>query len=172
LAEAERNLPAQQEAWERKIAGQPNVWVTLDLTNAIPPAAPPLRTCLINQCSPPASNPTYDTYQIDGRDRPEKYHGDHAGSVARSEPSQERSRALGSDRQFYFGELGMMAASKSGAGVPPSTVFFGKATADWEQQYYRAEHAVDRQSENRLGDRTKFGQRHFLIAELKDAGAF
>ena len=41
-------------------------------------------------------------------------------------------------------------------------------TADWEQQYYRAEHAVDRNPKTGWAIGPKFGQRHFLIAELKE----
>src|SRR5206468_444155 len=35
LAAAEKNLPAEQAAWEQRIAGKTNVWVTLSLTNAV-----------------------------------------------------------------------------------------------------------------------------------------
>ena len=51
------------------------------------------------------------------------------------------------------------------------TIFFGKATADWEQQYYRAEHAVDRNPKTGWAIGPRFGERHFLIAELKESAA-
>jgi hypothetical protein len=47
-------------------------------------------------------------------------------------------------------------------------IFFSKATADWEQQYYRAEHAVDRNPKTGWAIGPKFGQPHFLIAELAE----
>src|SRR5262249_10527926 len=60
--------------------------------------------------------------------------------------------------------------------LPSTNIFFSTAIADWEQQYYRAEHAVDRNPKTGWAIGPKFGQRHLLIAELKEplqhAGGF
>ena len=64
---------------------------------------------------------------------------------------------------FILDELAMTATR---SGDPPRSIFFNKATADWEQQYYRAQHAVDRNPKTGWAIGPKFGQRHFLVAEL------
>src|SRR6185436_17116993 len=78
----------------------------------------------------------------------------------------------GQTGNFILDELGMTAAPNSGGGVVPNTVSFSKATADWEQRYYRAEHAVDRNPKTGWAIGPNFGQRHFLIAELKESVCF
>jgi hypothetical protein len=52
-----------------------------------------------------------------------------------------------------------------------TNVVFGRAWADWEQPYYRAEHAVDRNPKTGWAIGPKFGERHFLIAEVTDSAA-
>ena len=42
-----------------------------------------------------------------------------------------------------------------------------RARADWEQQYYRAEHAIDRNPKTGWAIAPQIGRRHFLIAETK-----
>jgi len=57
--------------------------------------------------------------------------------------------------------------------APGSTnVVFGRAWADWEQPYYRAEHAIDRNPKTGWAIGPKFGERHFLLVELKEPVAF
>ena len=64
LAEAEKILPAAQEAWERRIAGKTNVWVTLNLTNAISTGGATFTNLPDQSILATGLNPTYDTYQI------------------------------------------------------------------------------------------------------------
>jgi hypothetical protein len=66
----------------------------------------------------------------------------------------------------------MTAAPRSGEAAAARSVFFRRAVADWEQQYYRAEHAVDRNPKTGWAIGPKFGQRHFLIAELNEPLGF
>jgi mono/diheme cytochrome c family protein len=65
LAEAERNLPAEQQAWERRMAGKTNVWVALDLTNAISTGGATFTNLPDQSILATGVNPTYDTYQIE-----------------------------------------------------------------------------------------------------------
>jgi mono/diheme cytochrome c family protein len=53
-----------------------------------------------------------------------------------------------------------------------TNLVFASATADWEQQYYRAEHAVDRNPKTGWAIGPKFGERHFLIARLKEPAGY
>jgi hypothetical protein len=66
----------------------------------------------------------------------------------------------GKTGNFILDEMSMFAAKTN---LP-----FGRARADWEQQYYRAEHAVDRNPKTGWAIAPQFGKRHFLVAELKE----
>src|SRR5439155_1036070 len=76
----------------------------------------------------------------------------------------------GQTGNFILDEVALTMAP--GSGNAATNVFFSKATADWEQQYYRAEHAVDRNPKTGWAIGPKFGQRHFLIAELAQPLSF
>src|SRR5579862_4255397 len=65
LAAAEKQLPAEQQAWERKMAGQSNIWVTLNLTNAISTGGATFSNMPDQSILATGVNPTYDTYQIE-----------------------------------------------------------------------------------------------------------
>src|SRR5207244_1503855 len=65
LAEAEKKLPAEQEAWERRIAGKTNVWATLELTNAISTGGATFTNLPDGSILATGVNPTYETYQIE-----------------------------------------------------------------------------------------------------------
>jgi hypothetical protein len=66
----------------------------------------------------------------------------------------------GKTGNFILDEMAMFAGA--------TNLAFGRARADWEQQYYRAEHAVDRNPKTGWAIGPQFGKRHFLIAELKE----
>ena len=65
LAHAERNLPAEQQAWEGRIACKTNVWITLNLTNAISTGGATFTNLPDQSVLATGVNPTYDTYQIE-----------------------------------------------------------------------------------------------------------
>src|SRR6185436_2948807 len=65
LAAAEKNLPVEQEAWERKMAGKSNVWVTLDLMTAISTGGATFTNLPDQSILATGINPIYDTYQIE-----------------------------------------------------------------------------------------------------------
>ncbi len=172
LAEAERKLPADQEAWERRIAGKTNVWVTLNLTNAISTGGATFTNLPDQSILAIGINPTYDTYQITAETELQTITAVLLEVLPDPSLPKNGPGRWGQTGNFILDEFGMTAAPKSGAGVVPVTLFFGKATADWEQQYYRAEHAIDHNLKTGWAIGPKFGQRHFLIAELKETPGF
>jgi len=54
-------LPAEQEAWERRIAGKTNVWVTLNLKKAISTGGATFTNLPDQSVLATEVNPTYDT---------------------------------------------------------------------------------------------------------------
>ncbi len=172
LAEAERNLPAEQEAWERKIAGRTNVWMTLNLTKAISTGGATFTNLPDQSILATGINPTYDTYQIGAETGLQNITAILLEVLPDPSLPKNGPGRWGQTGNFILDELGMTAAPKSEDGITPSTIFFGRATADWEQQYYRAEHAVDHNPKTGWAIGPRFGQRHFLIAELKEPVRF
>jgi hypothetical protein len=168
LAEAEKKLPAGQEAWEQRIAGKTNVWVTLDLTQAVSTGGATFTNLPDQSLLATGVNPTYDTYQIEAETGLRNITAVLLEVLPDPSLPKNGPGRWGQTGNFILDELGMTAAPRSGAGAVPRPIFFEKATADWEQQYYRAEHAVDRNPKTGWAIGPKFGQRHFLIAELKE----
>ncbi|PYJ04032.1 MAG: hypothetical protein DME25_10630, partial [Verrucomicrobia bacterium] len=170
LAEAEKKLPAEQEAWQRQIAGKTNVWVALNLTKAISTGGATFTNLPDQSVLATGVNPTYDTYQIETETGLQKITAILLEvlpdpSLPKNGPGRWRETG-----NFILDELAMTATPRSGG--TGTNVFFSKATADWEQQYYRAEHAVDRNPKTGWAIGPKFGQRHFLIAELAEPFGF
>src|SRR5439155_7116294 len=166
LAEAERKLPAEQEAWERRIAGKTSVWVTLNLTNAVSTGGATFTNLPDQSILATGVNPTYDTYQIEAATDLQKITAVLLEVLPDpSLPTNGPGRSV-QNGNFILDELGMTATPLTGEGSGPTNIFFSRATADWEQQYYRGEHAIDHNPKTGWAIGPKFGQRHFLIAEL------
>lgn len=172
LAATEKNLPAEQADWEKRFAGRPNVWVALDLTNAMSTGGATFTNLPDQSLLATAVNPTYDTYQIEAETGLKNITAILLEVLPDPSLPKNGPGRWGQTGNFILDELGLTAAPRSGAGGAPETIFFGPATADWEQQYYRAEHAVDRNPKTGWAIGPRFGERHFLIAELKSPLAF
>jgi hypothetical protein len=164
LAEAEKNLPAEQEAWERRMAGKTNVWVTLDLTNAVSTGGATFTNLPDRSILATGVNPTYDTYLIDAETGLQTITAVLLEVLPDPSLPKNGPGRWGQTGNFILDELALTVAPGSGGAA--TNVFFSKATADWEQQYYRAEHAVDRNPKTGWAIGPKFGQPHLLIAEL------
>ncbi len=167
LATAEKQLPADQAAWERQMAGRSNLWVTLELTNAISTGGAGFTNLPDQSILATGVNPIYDTYQIEAETGLTNITAILLEVLPDPSLPNKGPGRWGKTGNFILDELGLTAAPRSGATAAPETIFFGKATADWEQQYYRAEHAVDRDPKTGWAIGPRFGERHFLIAELK-----
>ncbi|NOS70310.1 MAG: DUF1553 domain-containing protein [Verrucomicrobia bacterium] len=172
LAEAERNLPKEQQAWEKKVSAQPNVWVTLDLTNLISTGGATFTNLPDGSILATGVNSMYDTYQIETETGLKNITAIMLEVLPDPSLPKNGPGRWGQTGNFILDELGMTASPKSGDAIAPTTIAFGKAYADWEQQYYRAEHAVDRNPKTGWAIGPKFGQRHFLVAELKEPVRF
>ncbi len=168
LTEAEKRLPAGQEAWERRMAAKTNIWVALNLTNAISTGGATFTNLPDQSVLATGVNPTYDTYQIEADTDLQNITAILLEVLPDPSLPKNGPGRWGQTGSFILDEFGMTATPRSGDAAVPSVIFFTKATADWEQQYYRAEHAVDRNPKTGWAIGPKFGQRHFLVAELKE----
>jgi len=169
LAAAEARLPDDQADWEQKMAERSGVWQTLSLTNLVSMGGSGFTNWSDGSILGVGVNPIYDTVTFDADTG-------LAGITAvllevLPDPSLPKNGPgrWGQTGNFILDEFALSIAPLN-SGVPGtlSNLFFATAVADWEQQYYRAEHAVDRNPKTGWAIGPKFGQRHFLIAELKE----
>ena len=172
LAEADQNLPAEQQAWERKMAGRPPVWVPLALTKANSSGGATFTNLPDQSILATGINSIYDTYLIEAETDLKSITAILLEVLPDPSLPKNGPGRWGQTGNFILDELGMTAAPMSGDAVAPRTIFFGRATADWEQQYYRAEHAIDHNPKTGWAIGPQFGQRHFLIAQLKEPLSF
>jgi len=254
LSATEKNLPAEQGAWERRLAGKGSVWTTLALTNAVSTGGSSFTNLPDQSILATGVSPIYDTMTVEaetdltgiaavllevlpdpslpkngpGRwgqtgnfildefavsasplgpaspltpalsplkgegaalhtpestatflrertahatvDPPQREQMPHA--ELRQPTSVRLLRApspVNGERAGVRGETGTSASISPSGAIDLS---FASARADWEQLYYRAEHAVDRNPKTGWAIGPKFGERHFLIAELKEPAGF
>ena len=171
LTEAERNLPARQKEWERLFTKKGDVWRVLNLTNTFSNGGSVYTNLSDGSVLGTGVKPVYDTITVDADT-------DLTGITAvllealpdQSLPDKGPGRWR-NNGNFILDEFAFSAVPRTGPRPAETNLTFARATADWEQLYYRAEHAVDRNPKTGWAIGPKFGQRHFLIAELeKPAG--
>ncbi len=172
IATAEANLPNEQKQWEKLVASKGDVWRVLNLTNAYSNGGSSYTNLPDGSLLGTGVNPIYDTITVDADT-------DLTGITAvllevLPDPSLPKNGPGRWDRtgNFILDEFSLSAVPKSGALPAETNLFFSKATVDWEQPYYKGEHAIDRNPKTGWAIGPQFGQRHFLIAELKNPGGF
>ena len=172
LAAAELRLPAEQAEWERLASAKGDIWRVLALTNAFSNGGSSYTNLPDGSLLGIGLNPIYDTITVDADT-------DLSGITAvllevLPDPSLPKNGPgrWGGSGNFILDEFSLSAVPRSGPRPAETNLFFSRATADWEQDYYRAAHAIDRNPKTGWAIGPHFGQRHFLIAELKNAGGF
>ena len=172
LDEAGKALAASQAAWERSVARKPDPWRTLQLVNAHSTGGSGYTNLADGSLLGTGVNPIYDTITVEADT-------DLTGITAvmlevLPDPSLPKNGPgrWGATGNFILDEFSFAAAPKRGPAPANTHLFFAGATADWEQQYYRAEHAVDRNPKTGWAIGPRFGERHFLIARLQDPAGY
>ena len=168
LARSEKELQNAQAAWEKSVARKPDPWRTLQLVNAQSTGGSSYTNLPDGSLLGTGVNPIYDTITVEADT-------DLTGITAvllevLPDPSLPKNGPgrWGASGNFILDEFSFAAAPKKGPAPANTNLFFSSATADWEQQYYRAEHAIDRNPKTGWSIGPRFGQRHFLIARLQD----
>ena len=167
LAQAALRLTAQQPAWEQATKERGDVWRVLSLTNALSVGGASYTNLPDGSLLGVGEvNPIYDTITVEADT-------DLTGitavllevlpdsSLPKNGPGRWRETG-----NFILDEFGLSAAPLAKGTPPPAdtNVVFATAAADWQQQYYRADHAVDRNPKTGWAIGPQFGQRHFLVA--------
>lgn len=172
LAAVEAKIVAEQSRWEKTVAKKGDVWRTLALKNPSSTGGSGYTNLADGSLLGVGVNPIYDTITVEADT-------DLTGITAvllevLPDPSLPKNGPgrWGQTGNFILDEFGFAAAPKSGPAPANTNLVFSAATADWEQQYYRAEHAVDRNPKTGWAIGPRFGERHFLVATLKDPAGF
>lgn len=172
ITATEKSLPREQKQWEKRVAKSGDVWRTLSLTNAYSNGGSSYTNLPDGSLLGTGVNPIYDTITVEADT-------DLTGitavrlevlpdpSLPKNGPGRWRDSG-----NFILDEFSLSAVPKSGPRPAETNLFFTRATADWEQLYYRAGHAIDRNPKTGWAIGPQFGQRHFLIAELKNPAGF
>jgi mono/diheme cytochrome c family protein len=172
LAAAEARLPEEQRRWERRVRRRGDVWQPLALDRVLSTGGSSYTNLADGSVLATGVNPIYDTINAEAET-------DLDGitavllevlpdpSLPKSGPGRWRESG-----NFILDEFALAVAPRAGAGGGATNLFFRRATADWEQQYYRAEHAIDRNPKTGWAIGPRFGERHFLIAELETPAGF
>jgi hypothetical protein len=168
LVELEKELDSTQARWEREVAARPNPWRVLPLRNPVSTGGSGYTNLPDGSLLGTGVNPIYDTITVESET-------DLAGVTAvmlevLPDPSLPKNGPgrWGQTGNFILDEFGMSVVPRSGPAPAQTNVVFASATADWEQTYYAAEHAVDRNPKTGWAIGPRFGERHFLIARLKE----
>lgn len=172
LAAAEAALPGRQAGWERRLAAGGPVWEPLILTNIVSSGGSGYTNLPDGSVLAVGVNPIYDTITAEaGTDR--------TGITAvllevLPDPSLPKNGPgrWGQTGNFILDEFSLDAGPVSDPAAGLTPLMFSGAEADWEQQYYRAEHAVDRNPKTGWAIGPRFGQPHFLIATLDEPAGF
>ncbi|MGE3309486.1 MAG: PSD1 and planctomycete cytochrome C domain-containing protein [Limisphaerales bacterium] len=172
-AALDAGLAVRQEAWEARARTRGDVWRTLNLTNALSTGGSSYTNLSDGSVLATGVNPIYDTITVEATT-------DLTGiravllevlpdpSLPKNGPGRWRQTG-----NFILDEFALtLEPASGGAGAKPVAVVFADATADWEQQYYRAEHAVDRNPKTGWAIGPRFGERHFLVARLPEPAGF
>ena len=183
LVAATNNLPEEQKRWEKLMAKKSDkgdVWRVLNLTNAFSNGGSSYTNLPDGSVLGTDLNPIYDTITVDADT-------DLTGITAvmlevLPDPSLPKNGpGRWKSGNFILDEFSFSAAPKpkAGWGEAPAepfrsdtNLFFANATADWEQLFYRGEHAIDRNPKTGWAIGPRFGERHFLIAELKNPAGY
>ncbi len=175
LAAAEAALARERGAWERRMRAAGEVWRPLALKNPVSTGGSGYTNLPDGSLLATGVNPIYDTITVEA----DTEMSDITAVLLEvlPDPSLPRSGPgrWGQTGNFILDEFGMTATphgmtatSSRDPARGDTNVVFATAWADWEQQYYRAEHAVDRNPRTGWAIGPRFGERHFMVAQLKE----
>jgi mono/diheme cytochrome c family protein/prefoldin subunit 5 len=150
------------------VRARSNVWIPLDLTNAVSVGGSTFTNLDDRSILATGVNPIYDTITVEAETDLENITAILLETLPDPSLPQKGPGRWGKTGNFILDEFAASARPKNGSNADSTNVVFSHATADWEQQYYRAEHAVDRNPKTGWAIGPQFGKRHFLIAGLKD----
>jgi Protein of unknown function (DUF1553)/Protein of unknown function (DUF1549)/Planctomycete cytochrome C len=172
LAAVEKIAQSRQSQWEDQVGRGRTPWRVLKLENAYSNGGSSYTNLPDGSVLGTGVNPIYDTITVDAETDLTGITGVLLEVLPDPSLPHNGPGRWGASGNFILDEFALSAVPKSGSAGASTNFFFSRAAADWEQQYYRAEHAIDRNPKTGWAIGPKFGERHFLIAELKEPVSF
>ncbi len=171
LRRAEDRLPSEQAAWEKRIHSKGDVWESLVLQNIVSTGGSSYTNLPDRSVLGTGVNPIYDTITFESE---VALNGVNSFLLEvlpdPSLPGKGPGR-WSRTGNFILDELSVYLIPPAGrglSGTSSTNLVLKSAVADWEQDYYRAEHAIDRNPKTGWAIGPKFGERHFLIVTVSE----
>ncbi|MCC7376809.1 MAG: PSD1 domain-containing protein [Verrucomicrobiales bacterium] len=168
LAQAEQTLKTASAKADKQLAAGVRAWHTLAITNVVSTGGSDYTYLPDGSVLATGVNPIYDTITFESRTDLTGITGVLLEVLPDPSLPKNGPGRWSQTGNFILDEFAMAASPVSGRPSGDTNVVFAGATADWEQLYYRAEHAVDRNPKTGWAIGPRFGERHFLIARLKE----
>jgi len=170
LATEESLLPSEQIKWEKTMLESLPIWIPLSLTNAISTGGASYETQSDQSILAKGVNPTYDTITVESVTSLQGITAVRLEVLPDPSLPKNGPGRWSQTGNFILDEMSLWATPVDPAPTPNNlntNLFFASAVADWEQTYYTAEHAVDRNPKTGWAIGPQFAKPHFLIAELR-----
>jgi mono/diheme cytochrome c family protein len=172
LQAVEAALPQAQARWEQEALGRAGAWTLLSLTNAISTGGASYTNLPDGSILSTGVNPIYDTIQVEAETGVTNIRAVLLEVLPDPSLPKRGPGRWNQTGNFILDELVVSAEPVAPGNGAAQQVSFARATADWEQLYYRAEHAVDRNPKTGWAIGPRFGEPHHLIAEIKEPVGF
>lgn len=171
LKKVEARLPAEVAAWEARMRSHKNVWEPLKLENVVSTGGSSYTNLPDRSVLGVGVNPIYDTITFEAET---ELNG--VTSLLLEVLPDPSLPGKGPGRwsrtgNFILDELSVYVLPPPGAKpgwIQSTNITLSAAVADWEQDYYRAEHAIDRNLKTGWAIGPRFGERHCLIVTLSE----
>lgn len=172
LERAEAEAASTQTEWEARIASRPEPWTPLQLTNAFSTGGSGYTNLADGSVLATGVNPIYDTIYVEATTELTNITAVLLEVLPDPSLPKNGPGRWGQTGNFILDEFAASATPLAGERPASTNLVFASASADWEQLYYRAGHAVDRNPKTGWAIGPRFGQRHFLVASLKEPVGF
>ena len=177
LVAEQARLKSTQVAWERKRAIKGPLWTALTLTNATSTGGSSFTNLPDGSLLGLGVNPIYDTVTVEASTLLTGITAVLLEVLPDPSLPKKGPGRWGQTGNFILDEFSLslvktptLVGDKSRAETRQESLtplLFSQATADWEQLYYKAAHAVDHNPKTGWAIGPRFGERHFLIAQLQ-----
>jgi cytochrome c553 len=168
IARASASLATEQSQWETQAKATGPIWTPLNLVNPISTGGSSYTNLPDQSLLAVGVNPIYDTILVEAETAATEVTAVLLEVLPDPSLPKNGPGRWGASGNFILDEFTISAGPKGNTNEALKPVSIRSATADWEQLYYRAEHAVDRNPRTGWAIGPRFGEPHFLIVEFKE----
>ena len=168
IVESAATVATAQARWEQQAKAAGPVWTPLTLLNPISTGGSSYTNLPDKSLLAVGVNPIYDTVLMEAESEAKEISAILLEVLPDPSLPKNGPGRWSASGNFILDELTITAGPRGEEAKKLQPVSIRSATADWEQLYYRAEHAVDRNPRTGWAIGPRFGEPHFLIVEFKE----